>query len=99
MTGDRELVLVNVISNRVKSTFNVFEKESNVRTSCRFTPSAHGFVYTFLVCCKRKYNFCLCYRVDAKKIKVVNAQINLPKLHTKYQSIHTLSKNSHVDDR
>ena len=53
----------------------------------------------FLVCCKRKYNFCLCYRVDAKKIKVVNAQINLPKLHTKYQSIHTLSKNSHVDDR
>ena len=74
-------------------------ERSNVRTSCRFTPSAHGFVYTFLVCCKRKYNFCLCYRVDAKKIKVVNAQINLPKLHTKYQSIHTLSKNSHVDDR
>lgn len=117
MTGDRELVLVNVISNRVWNQHSMYSKKNRtfnqsicsrserqmlqctLPSSCRFTPSAHGFVYTFLVCCKRKYNFCLCYRVDAKKIKVVNAQINLPKLHTKYQSIHTLSKNSHVDDR
>lgn len=43
--------------------------------------------------------FACVIELTQKKIKVLNAQINLPKLHTKYQSIHTLSNNSHVDDR
>ena len=43
--------------------------------------------------------FACVIELTPKKIKVLNAQINLPKLHTKYQSNHNLSKNSHVHDR
>ena len=113
MTGDRELVLVNVNGNRVRNQNSMYSKRIGrlIRASAPGQNAKINATYAAVVlrvytertrlCAyfKRKYNFWLCYRVDAKKIKVLNAQINLPKLHTKYQSIHTLSKNSHVHDR